>query len=45
LATLLGSVPLPVKESVEESAAISQLKLDGFVLLADMVFVQQSAGR
>ncbi|KAL0064659.1 Pre-mRNA-splicing helicase BRR2 [Marasmius tenuissimus] len=54
LARLLERVPIPVKESVEEPAAkinvllqayISQLKLDGFVLLADMVFVQQSAGR
>ncbi|KAF5375631.1 hypothetical protein D9757_008508 [Collybiopsis confluens] len=54
LAKLLERVPIPVKESVEEPAAkinvllqayISQLKLDGFVLLADMVFVQQSAGR
>ncbi|KAG6914415.1 hypothetical protein DXG01_000484, partial [Tephrocybe rancida] len=54
LAKLLERVPIPVKESVEEPAAkinvllqayISQLKLDGFVLVADMVFVQQSAGR
>ncbi|KAH8119267.1 Sec63-domain-containing protein [Phellopilus nigrolimitatus] len=51
---LLERVPIPVKESVEEPAAkinvllqayISQLKLDGFALVADMVFVQQSAGR
>lgn len=54
LAKLLERVPIPVKESVEEPAAkinvllqayISQLKLDGFALVADMVFVQQSAGR
>ncbi|KAK7020512.1 putative ATP dependent RNA helicase [Favolaschia claudopus] len=54
LATLLEKVPIPVKEGVEEPAAkinvllqayISQLKLNGFVLVADMVFVQQSAGR
>jgi pre-mRNA-splicing helicase BRR2 len=54
LAKLLERVPIPVKESVEEPAAkinvllqayISQLKLEGFVLVADMVFVQQSAGR
>jgi pre-mRNA-splicing helicase BRR2 len=54
LSKLLERVPIPVKESVEEPAAkinvllqafISQLKLDGFVLVADMVFVQQSAGR
>ena len=45
---------IPVKDSVEEPAAkinvllqayISQLKLEGFVLVADMVFIQQSAGR
>ncbi|KAF7771727.1 hypothetical protein Agabi119p4_6038 [Agaricus bisporus var. burnettii] len=54
LVKLLERVPIPVKEGVEEPAAkinvllqayISQLKLDGFVLVADMVFVQQSAGR
>lgn len=51
---LLERVPIPVKESVEEPAAkinvllqayISQLKLEGFALVADMVYVQQSAGR
>ena len=54
LARLLERVPIPVKESVDEPPAkinvllqafISGLKLDGFVLVADMVFVQQSAGR
>ncbi|KIM78188.1 hypothetical protein PILCRDRAFT_824660 [Piloderma croceum F 1598] len=54
LGKLLERVPIPVKESVEEPAAkinvllqayISQLKLEGFALVADMVFVQQSAGR
>ncbi|KAI9460719.1 Sec63-domain-containing protein [Russula earlei] len=54
LAKLLERVPIPIKESVEEPAAkinvllqayISQLKLEGFALVADMVFVQQSAGR
>jgi pre-mRNA-splicing helicase BRR2 len=54
LGKLLERVPIPVKESVEEPAAkinvllqayISQLKLDGFALVADMVFIQQSAGR
>ncbi|KXN81141.1 hypothetical protein AN958_06040, partial [Leucoagaricus sp. SymC.cos] len=54
LSKLLERVPRPIKESVEEPAAkinvllqayISQLKLDGFVPVADMVFVQQSAGR
>jgi pre-mRNA-splicing helicase BRR2 len=47
-------VPIPVKEGVDEPAAkinvllqayVSQLKLEGFALVADMVFVQQSAGR
>ncbi|KAN0134228.1 Sec63 Brl domain containing protein [Lactarius tabidus] len=54
LGKLLERVPIPVKEGVEEPAAkinvllqayISQLKLEGFALVADMVFVQQSAGR
>ncbi|KAK9472497.1 Sec63 Brl domain-containing protein [Dipodascopsis tothii] len=54
LAKLLEKVPVPVKETVEESAAkinvllqayISRLKLDGFALMADMVYVTQSAGR
>lgn len=54
LTKLLERVPIPVKEGVEEPAAkinvllqayISQLKLEGFALVADMVYVQQSAGR
>ncbi|KZT38321.1 putative RNA helicase [Sistotremastrum suecicum HHB10207 ss-3] len=54
LGKLLERVPIPVKESVDEPAAkinvllqafISSLKLEGFALVADMVFVQQSAGR
>ncbi|THH20310.1 hypothetical protein EW146_g1011 [Bondarzewia mesenterica] len=54
LGKLLERVPIPVKEGMEEPVAkinvllqayISQLKLDGFALVADMVFVQQSAGR
>lgn len=54
LAKLLERVPIPVKESIEEPTAkinvllqayISQLKLDGFALVADMVYVTQSAGR
>lgn len=54
LSKLLERVPIPVKESAEEPAAkinvllqayISQLKLEGFALVADMVFIQQSAGR
>jgi len=54
LANLLGRVPIPVKESIEEphakinvllQAYISRLKLDGLALMADMVYVTQSAGR
>ncbi|XP_014676711.1 PREDICTED: U5 small nuclear ribonucleoprotein 200 kDa helicase-like [Priapulus caudatus] len=51
---LLERVPIPIKESIEEPSAkvnvllqayISQLRLDGFALVADMVYVTQSAGR
>lgn len=54
LAKLLERVPIPVKEGVDESVAkvnvllqayISQLKLSGFDIVTDMVFIQQSAGR
>ncbi|KAF9471287.1 hypothetical protein BDN70DRAFT_977186 [Pholiota conissans] len=45
LAKLLKQVPIPVKESIEEPAAKINSKLDGLVLVADMVFVQQSTGR
>ncbi|KAK9455830.1 Sec63 Brl domain-containing protein [Dipodascopsis uninucleata] len=54
LAKLIERVPIPVKETVEESSAkinvllqayISRLKLEGFALMADMVYVTQSAGR
>lgn len=54
LAKLLGRVPIPVKGGVEEPAAkvnvllqayISRLKLDGLALMADLVYVTQSAGR
>ncbi|KAI5466670.1 pre-mRNA splicing helicase [Mariannaea sp. PMI_226] len=54
LAQLLERVPIPVKESIEEphakinvllQAYISRLKLDGLALMADMVYVTQSAGR
>ena len=54
LEKLVEQVPVPVKESVDEPAAkinvllqayISQLKLDGFSLMSDMVYVTQSAGR
>ncbi|KAJ2905059.1 Pre-mRNA-splicing factor brr2 [Zalerion maritima] len=54
LAKLLAKVPIPVKESIEEGhckinvllqAYISRLSLDGLALMADMVYVTQSAGR
>jgi pre-mRNA-splicing helicase BRR2 len=54
LAKLLERVPIPVKEGVDEPIAkinvllqayISQLKLGGFDIVTDMVFIQQSAGR
>ncbi|TFB04253.1 Pre-mRNA-splicing factor brr2 [Trichoderma ghanense] len=54
LAKLMGRVPIPVKESIEEphakinvllQAYISRLKLEGLALMADMVYVTQSAGR
>ncbi|KAK3330391.1 Sec63 Brl domain-containing protein [Apodospora peruviana] len=54
LAKLLAKVPIPVKESIEEptskinvllQAYISRLRLDGLALMADMVYVTQSAGR
>ncbi|KAL0638958.1 Pre-mRNA-splicing helicase BRR2 [Maublancomyces gigas] len=54
LAKLLARVPIPVKESIEEPQAkinvllqayISRLKLEGLALMADMVYVTQSAGR
>ena len=54
LAKLLGRVPIPVKESVEEphckinvllQAYVSRLKLEGLALMADLVYVTQSAGR
>ncbi|KAK0672891.1 Sec63 Brl domain-containing protein [Cercophora samala] len=54
LAKLLARVPIPVKESIEEPTAkinvllqayISRLRLDGLALMADMVYVTQSAGR
>ncbi|KAM7531441.1 hypothetical protein LguiB_034851 [Lonicera macranthoides] len=50
LAKLLGRVPLPFKESLEEPSAkinvllqayISQLKLEGLSLTSDMVFITQ----
>ena len=54
LVKLLGRVPIPVKESIEEPQAkinvllqafISRLKLEGLALMADLVYVTQSAGR
>ncbi|RPA76659.1 pre-mRNA splicing factor [Ascobolus immersus RN42] len=54
LAKLLQRVPIPVKETIDEPQAkinvllqayISRLKLEGLALMADMVYVTQSAGR
>lgn len=54
LLKMLERVPIPIKESIEEPSAkinvllqayISQLRLDGFALVSDMVYVSQSAGR
>ncbi|CAD6191493.1 unnamed protein product [Caenorhabditis auriculariae] len=54
LQKLAEHAPMPIKESLDEPSAktnvllqayISQLKLDGFALQADMVYVAQSAGR
>jgi len=54
LLKLLERVPIPIKESIEEPSAkvnvllqayISQLKLEGFALVSDMVFITQSAAR
>ena len=54
LSKLLERVPIPIKESIEESSAkvnvllqayISQLKLEGFALMSDMVYITQSANR
>ena len=54
LKRLLQRVPIPVKEDLENASAkinvllqayISRLKLDGYALLSDMVYIQASAGR
>ena len=54
LSKLAERVPIPVKESIEEPTAkinillqayISNMRLDGFALMSDMVYVTQSAGR
>lgn len=51
---LISRVPIPIKDSIEDSSAkinvllqsyISGLQLDGFALVSDMVYVSQSAGR
>eukprot|EP01041_Mallomonas_annulata_P002895 gene2895-5684_t len=54
LMKLVTRVPIPVKESIEEPSAkvnvllqayISRLGLEGFALVADMTYIQQSACR
>ena len=54
LTKLMDRVPIPVKEFVDEPSTninvllqvyISQLKLEEYALMADRVFVTQSAGR
>uniref|UniRef100_A0A7S0D2D4 RNA helicase n=1 Tax=Amorphochlora amoebiformis TaxID=1561963 RepID=A0A7S0D2D4_9EUKA len=54
LARLLDKVPIPVKEGIDEPSAkvnvllqayISRLPLEGYALMADMVYITQSAGR
>mmetsp|Transcript_2205 Transcript_2205/g.3149 ORF Transcript_2205/g.3149 Transcript_2205/m.3149 type:complete len:1192 (+) Transcript_2205:11-3586(+) len=54
LTKLSSKVPIPIKDAITEPCAkvnallqayISGLKLDGFALASDMVFVQQSAAR
>lgn len=54
LTKLISRVPIPVKESIDEPSAkvnvllqayISRLKLEGFSLAADMIFIQQSSCR
>eukprot|EP01138_Halocafeteria_seosinensis_P016461 gb/GECG01016792.1/.p1 GENE.gb/GECG01016792.1/~~gb/GECG01016792.1/.p1 ORF type:complete len:2228 (+),score=336.86 gb/GECG01016792.1/:1-6684(+) len=54
LRKLIERVPIPIKESMEEPSAkvnvllqayISRLRMEGFALVADMVYVQQSAVR
>lgn len=51
---LLEKAPIPIKETADEALAktnvllqayVSRLKLDGFALNADMVYITQSAGR
>ncbi|KAK5113048.1 hypothetical protein LTR62_003627 [Meristemomyces frigidus] len=54
MAKLLQRVPIPVKETVDEphckinvllQAYVSRLRLEGLALMADLVYVTQSAGR
>ena len=54
LEKLLELVPIPIKEGIDEpqskinvllQAYISKLKLEGFAMAADMVYITQSAGR
>lgn len=54
LTKLVTRVPIPIKESIDEPSAkvnvllqayISRLKLEGFALIADMTYIQQSACR
>lgn len=54
VAKLMEKVPYPVKGAMDEPASkmnillqayISKLKLEGFTLMSDMVFISQSAGR
>lgn len=54
LQKLMETSPIPINEAVDDplckvnillQAYISKLKLDGFALMADMVYVIQSAGR
>ncbi|GMM38534.1 ATP-dependent RNA helicase [Saccharomycopsis crataegensis] len=52
--TLIGKVPIPVKELEDDPLAkvnvllqayISRLKLNGFALMSDMIYITQSANR
>ena len=54
LSKITGRVPIPIKEGIDDPAAkinallqtfVSRLKLEGFALVADMVYVQQSGAR
>lgn len=54
LARIRESLPIPIKETIDEKSAkinvllqayISRIKLEGFAILSDMVYITQSAGR